>query len=179
MRSARSVMSLPSHLWSRINAFLLAFIVILGLFIPAFSAFAITPPEIRNQNEQQISQDMHGRDLTGYEFVKSDLRGFDFSEANLNGAVFNISQLDEADLHGADLEDIVAFASTFDRADLRDANLTNALLMQSKFTDSLIDGADFSNAVLDILQKNNLCARAKGANSITGVETSESLGCVS
>jgi len=140
-------------------------------------ALAITPPEIRGQGEVLITPDMHGRELTEYEFVKADLRGFDLSEADLRGAVFNNSQLQKADLHGADMEDVVGFASLFDGADLTDANLTNALLMESVFGEAQIEGADFTNAILDKVQQKNLCLRADGTNSITGVSTFDSLGC--
>lgn len=146
------------------------------LFLPS-SAWAKRPPETRNQEELDISQDMHGRDLKGMEFVKVDLRGIDFSESDLRGAIFNNSQLDQSNLQGADLEDAVAFASGFEGADLRDANFTNALLMESRFENALIEGADFSNAVLSRIQQKQLCAMADGINSSSGIQTTYSLGC--
>lgn len=141
-------------------------------------AQAITAPELRGQRAMQdISSNMHGRDLRQQEFLKADLRQVDLAEADLRGAVINTSQLDGADLRCADLEDVVAFSSHFDGADLRDANLTNAMLMQSRFDEALIDGADFSNAVIDLRQQRALCSRAKGINSRSGISTRESLGC--
>ena len=164
---------LKSHLMSFAVAFCISF-----LAFPLCSAQAITAPELRGQRAMQdISSNMHGRDLKQQEFLKADLRQVDLGKADLRGAVINTSQLDGADLRGADLEDVVAFSSRFDGADLRDANLTNAMLMQSRFDEAHIEGADFSNAVIDLPQQKALCARAKGVNSRSGISTRESLGC--
>ncbi len=172
-------MSFHAFFSDRLKSFLLAIalLTVCVMFIPGKSLYAITPPEIRNKSDLKISQDMHGMDLKGREFVKVDLRGVDLSSADLRGAVFNNSQLQGADLQGADLEDVVAFASIFDDADLRETNFVNSLLMESTFSNSIIDGADFSNAVLNKAEQKRLCAGAKGTNTLTQVNTSESLGC--
>ncbi|WP_320675483.1 pentapeptide repeat-containing protein [Prochlorococcus sp. MIT 1341] len=164
-------------MWNQLIAFVGPLISLCTIGFFASIALAITPPEIRGQGDLPISPDMHGRDLNNYEFVKSDLRGFDFSDADLRGAVFNNSQLQQANLHGADLEDVVAFASIFEGANLTDANFTNCLLMESNFNDAQIAGADFTNAVIDKSQQKNLCMRAEGTNSQTGISTYESLAC--
>ena len=49
--------------------------------------------------------------------------------------------------------------------------------MESTFSETEITGADFTNAVLSRDQKKELCARADGVNSASGVTTKESLGC--
>ncbi len=170
-------MFLGDALWMRIRSIVLITLLIFGFFFSTSVVWAKTPPEIRNQDELVISPDMHGLDLKGLEFVKTDLRGVDLSGSDLRGAVFNNSQLQGANLNSADLEDVVAFASLFEGADLRDVNFTNALLMESTFSDALIEGADFTNAVLNRVQQKELCSMAEGSNKVTGESTSYSLGC--
>ena len=151
--------------------------VVLNLSLCASPTWAKRPPEIRNQEDLNISQDMHAKDLSGYEFVKFDLRGIDFSESDLTGAVFNNSQLNGADLHGAVLKDALAYATNFENSDLSDADMTNSLLMESNFENASINGTDFTDAVLSRIQQKQLCSMASGTNSSTGVSTSYSLGC--
>ena len=75
-------------LLSRFKAFFAIFLLVAIVFITVPEAWAKRPPEIRNQDDLNIRKDMHGEDLSGYEFVKFDLRGIDFSNSNLTGAVF-------------------------------------------------------------------------------------------
>jgi len=170
-------MSFLSALFSRFRAFVVVVALLLTFVVPFGEVSAKTPPEIRNQDELKISQDMHGMDLNGYEFVKLDLRDVDFGEADLRAAIFNNSQLKGADLRGADLEDAVAFACDFEGADLRDANLTQSLLMESTFEGALIEGADFTDAVVSRIQQKQLCSIAGGTNKTSGIDTIYSLGC--
>ena len=170
-------MSLLISFFTRIRVFLLASILALAFLIPFSEVSAKTPPEMRNQDELKISKDMHGKDLTGLEFVKLDLRNVDFGQSDLRAAIFNNSQLQGADFSRADLEDAVAFACDFEGADLRDANFTQALLMESQFEGASIEGADFTDAVISRIQQKQLCSIAEGTNSDSGVSTSYSLGC--
>tara|TARA_Y100001968_G_C19374825_1_gene727057 strand:- start:776 stop:1285 length:510 start_codon:yes stop_codon:yes gene_type:complete len=168
---------LPNFLFKRLGSFLILGILLSLLFLPATEVWAKRPPETRNQEEIQITPDMHGRDLNGYEFIKADLRGVDLSGSDLRGAVFNNSLLEGANLSGADMKDLLAYSTDFDNSDLRDANLTNSLLMESSFENAKIKGADFTDAIINRIQQKELCSRADGINSSSGISTDYSLGC--
>nr|YP_009530400.1 hypothetical protein PMNZ_133 [Paulinella micropora]AXY63089.1 hypothetical protein PMNZ_133 [Paulinella micropora] len=155
-----------------------AFLLLMMGFSRPDDVLAITAPELRGQRSyQNITSDMHGKQLQQQEFLKSDLHGIDFSESDLRGTVFNNSDLHDSNLSKANLEDVVAFASRFDGADLRQTNFRNGMLLQSRFKDTLIEGADFTDAILDLPQKKSLCKVASGINLISGVSTKESLRC--
>ena len=170
-------MNKKTSIISQFNAIVFAVLLTFVLIFPAQSVFAKRPPEIRNQEELNISSDMSGQDLSGNDFVKLDLKGIDFSESNLTGAVFNNSKLNNADFHGAQLNDSLAYATDFEGADLRDVDFTGALLMESTFTNALIEGADFTDAVISRIQQKELCSIASGTNSRTNESTTYSLGC--
>ena len=70
---------------------MLAFGILFSNFVN--SAWAKRPPEIRNQQDLDLKQDMHGQDLSGNEFVKFDLHGFNFSDSNLQGAAVSYTHL--------------------------------------------------------------------------------------
>ena len=157
----------------------LIYLIVFGILFFNFvnTAWAKRPPEIRNQQDLDLKQDMNDLDLSGNEFVKFDLNGFNFSNSNLQGAVFNNSKLNNAKLYGADMTDALAYATDFTNADLSDVNFTNALLMESNFDGAKIDGADFTDAVISRIQQKELCKKASGVNSSTGENTAYSLGC--
>ena len=57
------------------------------------AAHAITAPELRGaKSMQDLSSDMHGRNLQQKEFLKMNLEGTDFSQSDLRGSVFNTTQ---------------------------------------------------------------------------------------
>ena len=163
----------------RARPWAVALLVVVSLGLAGTApALAITAPELRGQRSvKDLQPDMHGRNLQQQEFLKAEMGGFDLSDTDLRGAVFNTTNLQNANLRGADLEDAVAFATRFDNADLSGAVLRNAMLMNSKFAGAVIDGADFTDAVLDLPQQKALCARASGSNARTGVDTRDSLAC--
>jgi len=170
-------MKKTNHLFQTVFSYFAHFLLLICFFIYSGPAFAKRPPEIRNQEDLNLSQDMHAQDLKGLEFVKFDLKGFNFSESNLNGTVFNNSNLNKSDFHGANMQDALAYASNFNEANLSEVNLTNALLMESTFENANIDGADFTDAVISRIQQKQLCSIAKGVNTSSGVDTRYSLGC--
>ena len=170
-------MNKKTSIISQFNSIVFSLLLAFVLIFPSQSVFAKRPPEIRNQEELNISSDMSGQDLSGNDFVKLDLKGINFSDSNLTGAVFNNSKLNNADLHGAQLSDSLAYATDFEGAELRDVNFTGALLMESTFTNALIEGADFTDAVISRIQQKELCSMASGSNSKTEESTSYSLGC--
>ena len=153
-------MSEKPPILSCLYKFFICVTLVFSLFMNSQPSWAKRPPEIRNQDDLNISKDMHGQDLSGLEFVKFDLRGIDFSEANLTGTVFNNSKLGKANLKGADMQDALAYATQFEDANLTDVNLTNALLMESSFNNTIIDGADFTDAVISRIQQKQLCKLA-------------------
>lgn len=123
------------------------------------------------------SRDFGGQNLQEAEFAGEDLKDASFEAADLRGTVFNGCRLDGANFQASDFSSGIAYLSNFRGADLRNMVLTEAMLLRSKFDDANIEGADFSYAVLDRTQQKRLCERASGVNSITGVETRESLQC--
>ena len=69
-----------------VTALLAGVLVFSAVFIGAPSAEAITAPELRGQRAvQDISSNMHGRDLKEKEFLKADLREVDLGDADLRG----------------------------------------------------------------------------------------------
>jgi uncharacterized protein YjbI with pentapeptide repeats len=123
------------------------------------------------------TKDFSGQNLVRAEFSDAKLQEANFSGADLRGAVFNGAILTNANLHGVDFSDGIAYISDLSGVDLTDAILTSAMMLKSNFRDAKVTGADFSLAVLDRDQVAHLCKSASGVNPVTGVDTRESLGC--
>lgn len=123
-------------------------------------------------------RDEDGKPITK-EFVKYDLSNYDLSGLDLRGALFSVATLKRADLEGANLEGSIAYATHFEEANLTNVNFRDAVLTKSFFMATTIDGADFSGAIIDAPQREEMCSRAAGVNPVTGVETYDSLDCLS
>ncbi|HIK18790.1 MAG TPA: pentapeptide repeat-containing protein [Leptolyngbyaceae cyanobacterium M33_DOE_097] len=126
---------------------------------------------------ETTAQNYAGQSLIRAEFGDAKLVRADFSKADLRGAVFNGASLKEANLKGANFEDGIAYITDFSGADLSDAIFVSAMLLKSSFKGAIVNGADFTNAVVDRAQIVQMCKTASGVNSVTGVDTRESLGC--
>ena len=90
-----------------------------------------------------------------------------------------MATLQRADLEGANLEGSIAYATHFEGANLTNVNFRDSVLTKSFFKATTIDGADFSGAIIDAPQREDMCARATGINPDSGVETYDSLDCIS
>ena len=123
-------------------------------------------------------RDEDGKPITK-EFVKYDLSNYDLSGLDLRGALFSVATLKRADLEGANLEGSIAYATHFEEANLKNVNFRDSVLTKSFFMATTIDGADFSGAIIDDPQREAMCSRAAGVNPVTGVETYDSLDCLS
>ena len=123
-------------------------------------------------------RDEDGKPITK-EFVKYDLSNYDLSGLDLRGALFSVATLKRADLEGANLEGSIAYATHFEEANLKNVNFRDSVLTKSFFMATTIDGADFSGAIIDDPQREAMCSRAAGVNPVTGVETFDSLDCLS
>lgn len=122
-------------------------------------------------------RDFSHLDLSGTSFAGANMREANFQGANLRGTILTKSSFFKANLADSDLSETFADRVVFDEADLTNARFTDAILTSSHFFNAVITGADFSGSILDRAQVKQLCQRAAGRNSITGVSTAASLGC--
>lgn len=135
------------------------------------------PPPLSYSNAELTRRDFSGQILRAAEFSNANMELSNFSNADLRGAIMSASVMVKANLHGADLTNAMADQVKFTNADLSDAVLAEAILLRSTFDGVDITGADFTDAILDGFQVKELCKKAVGVNSKTGIVTRDSLGC--
>jgi uncharacterized protein YjbI with pentapeptide repeats len=160
----------------------IAFFALLLLIIPSVNALAasssaVTGSTASYENLNLTGKDFSGQNLQSAQFTNVNLQSANFTAADLRGAVFNGAAATEVNFRGADLTNGLAYLSTFKNSDLSDAIFAEAIMLRTLFDGVTITGTDFSLAVLDGQQIKNLCEKAEGVNSKTGVSTRESLGC--
>ncbi|MDX2100414.1 MAG: pentapeptide repeat-containing protein [Leptolyngbyaceae cyanobacterium bins.59] len=134
-------------------------------------------PPLSFSNAELKGQDFSGQTLWAAEFSNANMERTNFANANMQGIVLSASVMTQANLHGADLTGALVDLVNFTGANLGDAVLVESLLLRSTFKDTDITGADFTDAILDGAQVKELCQKASGINSKTGVATRDSLGC--
>ncbi|MEG4629629.1 pentapeptide repeat-containing protein [Microcoleus sp. AR_TQ3_B6] len=159
---------------------LAAFLLALTIFIlprPALAQSKYYAPPLSFSNAELTRRDFSGQMLRAAEFSNANMDLTNFSNADLRGAIMSASVMTQANLHGANLTNAMIDQVKFTKADLTDAILAETILLRSTFEGADITGADFSDAIMDGAQVKELCTKASGINSQTGVSTRDSLGC--
>jgi uncharacterized protein YjbI with pentapeptide repeats len=159
---------------------LAAFLLALTIFIlprPALAQSKYYAPPLSFSNAELTRRDFSGQMLRSAEFSNANMDLTNFSKADLRGAIMSASVMTEANLHGANLTNAMIDQVKFTKADLSDAILAETILLRSTFEGADITGADFSDAIMDGAQVKELCTKASGINSQTGISTRDSLGC--
>ncbi len=146
-------------------------------FLP-HAAYAASSAAIRAIDDNEtINKDFSGQSLVKAEFADANFKDANFKGADLRGVVFNGTSLINADLSRVDFSNGIAYLTDFSGANLSNAIFTSAMMLKSSFKNTTVTGADFSDAALDRTQVLRLCETASGINSVTGIDTRESLGC--
>jgi uncharacterized protein YjbI with pentapeptide repeats len=150
---------------------------LVSLLCPTVAAYADWTHPLSFSNAELTRKDFSGQVLQASEFSNANMEFANFQDADLRGAVMSASVMTKANLHGANLSNAMIDRVNLTGADLSDAIFQETLLLYATLADVNIEGADFTDAILDALQVKELCVKASGVNSQTGVQTRDSLGC--
>jgi hypothetical protein len=127
------------------------------------------------------NSDFSGQNLKGVAFQQSIVRFTNFKGSNLVGASFFDATMDGSDFSDADLSLCNVEMAQFNRANLHNAVLREMYVSGSTLFEGVkdIEGTDWTDTYLRKDQQKYLCEHptSKGTNSVTGVDTRESLMC--
>ena len=155
--------------------------ILLCSFYPTDGVLAAADWQKENTVDYTLTElrksDFSGMDVSGTSFAGADLQESNFEQVNLEGSILTQASFIDANLEGANLREVFGDRVDFSNANLNDAIFADSILTSSHFYNAQVNGADFSGAMIDRFQAAQLCERAEGENSTTGVSTRESLGC--
>jgi uncharacterized protein YjbI with pentapeptide repeats len=85
----------------------------------------------------------------------------------------------ESNFNGADFSNAIVDRASFKGSSLKNTIFKNAVLTATTFEEADVEGADFTDVAIGSFDLKNLCKNPtlKGTNTVTGVDTVESLGC--
>ena len=171
-------------LFSKLIRYLLSFLIIFFGVNPVFAGANVAVKGDGDEVPSYVRSDItgfnfHGEDLHLSSIAGAMARDADFSDVDLHGTTLTLSDLKGSNLNGIDLTDTLSDRVNFQKTDLRNSILINMIASGSSFAGAQIEGADFTGAIIDDPQRESMCKRASGVNTITGADTYESLDCLS